>query len=92
MSDIRKKQVSDALAINSLGSVPVDSEMMALLDAYANDEIDYEELDKKVSDKVQADIANSKSNGQNITVEEYNKCQEELMELINKTLNENSND
>lgn len=56
MEKSRRKQVDEALAINSLDSVPVDSEMMNLLDAYANHEIDYDEFSNKVDEKVQRDI------------------------------------
>lgn len=84
MSAIRKKQVNDALAINSLDSVPVDSEMMKLLDAYSNDEIDYDDFANKVDEKVQRDIKNF--NSPQLSFEENEKCNRDLMALISKSL------
>lgn len=58
MEKSRRKQVDEALAINSLGGAEPDKEFLDLMDRYANHELDYDELSNEIDEKVKRDIKN----------------------------------
>ena len=50
MEKSRRQQVNEALAINSLGSVEPEKEILEIFERYANHEIDYDELSRLVNE------------------------------------------
>lgn len=50
MEKSRRQQVNEALAINSLGSVEPEKEILEIFDRYANHEIDYDELSRLIDE------------------------------------------
>lgn len=52
MKKSRRKEVNDALAINSLGGVEPDKEVLELFERYANHEVDYDELSRLIDEYV----------------------------------------
>lgn len=56
MRKSRQKEVADALAINSLGGVEPDKEVLELFNRYANHEFDYNELSRLIDEYVSDSI------------------------------------